>query len=240
MKTCIRVTMALGLVLGIATSVMAQPGGRGQGRGGQGGRGGFGGGSRGGLTLLQDENVKKDLGINEDQVKKLAEFQAKSREEMRQAFQGLRDLSAEERTAKFQELQKKMTEMNAAAEKEILLPQQIERLKQISLQLRLRRTEVLRSDDMVKELGITEAQKEALQKAQTDAEAELQDKTAKLREESRQKVLSVLTPDQQAKLKSLIGEPIQFSRGRGGPGAPGGRGAGGRGAGGRPGGAPQN
>ena len=56
----------------------------------------------------------------------------------------------------------------------------------------------------------------------------------KLREAARQKVLGVLTAEQQAKLKSLTGETIQFTRG--GPGGTGGRGgAGGRGTGGRPG-----
>ena len=52
----------------------------------------------------------------------------------------------------------------------------------------------------------------------------------KLRDAARQKVISVLTAEQQAKLKSLTGEPITFSRGggRGGPGGTGGRGTGGR------------
>lgn len=234
MKSWIRITMVVGLVFCTAGMVMAQaqPGGRG--RGGQpGGRGGFPGGGRGGLTLLTDENVKKDLGITDDQIKKLEEYQAKSREEMRAAFQGLRDLSAEERTAKFQELQKKSTEASAAAEKEILLPKQIDRLKQISVQSRLNRgntSDALASDEIGKELGITDAQKEALKKAQEEADAEMQAGMTKLREASRQKILGVLTADQQAKLKSMTGESIQFTRGggRGGPGGTGGRGAGGR------------
>jgi Spy/CpxP family protein refolding chaperone len=183
------------------------------------------------LALLSDANVKKDLQITDDQVKRLEEFQTKSRDEMRQAFQGLRDLTAEQRTAKFQELQKKTAEMTAAAEKEILLPKQIERLKQISLQARLNRgstSTALASDELASELGITDAQKEALKKAQEEADAEIQAATAKLRETARQKILSVLTAEQQAKLKSLTGETIQFApRGRGGAGGTGSRGTGG-------------
>ena len=247
MKSLIRMTMVLGLVLCVATALMAQPPGGGRGRGGQGGQGGrggfggggFGGGSRSGLSLLSDEAVKKDLGITDDQVKKLEEFQAKSRTEMQAAFQGLRDLSAEERTAKFQELQKKSAEMSAAAEKEILLPKQIERLKQIGVQSRLGRGNLvdgLTSEPLAKDLGITDAQKEDLKKAQEEADAEMQAGIAKLREAARQKIMGKLTPDQQAKLKSLSGETITLTRGggRGGPGGTGTRG----GAGGRPGGAP--
>jgi len=240
MKSWIRMTMVLGLMLCTATVVMAQPGG-GRGRGGQGGRGGKGGffggfqGGRGGLALLSDEAVKKDLGINDDQTKKLEEFQTKMRTEMGTAFQGLRNLSQEERTSKFQDLQKKSAEMTAAAEKEILLPKQIERLKQISVQSHLIRSntsDALASEELSKDLGITDAQKEALKKAQDEADAEMQAGITKLREAARQKVLGVLTAEQQAKLKSLTGETIQFTRG----GGPGGRGGtGGRGAGGRPG-----
>ncbi len=243
MKSWFRMSLAVGLVVCSASITFAQPGGGG--RGGFGG-GGFGGGGRGGfggggLMLLVDENVRKDLGITDDQVKKLEEFQTKVRDEMGQVFQGLRDLSEEERTAKFAEIQKKMTDMTDAAQKAILLPKQIERLKQISYQSQLNRggtADALSNGDIAKELGITDAQKEALKKASDDATAEMQEKMTKLREEARQKILNVLTAEQQAKLKKLTGEtitfaPFQFGGGRGGAGGgPGG--AGGRPGGGRP------
>jgi Spy/CpxP family protein refolding chaperone len=244
MKSWFRLSLAVGLVACSVSVAFAQPGGRG-GRGGFGGfgggfgGGGFGGGG-GGLMLLGDENVRKDLGITDDQQKKMEAFQAKVREEMGQVFQGLRDLSDEERTAKFAEIQKKMADMTSAAEKEILLPKQIDRLKQISYQSRLNRggtADALASDDIAKELGITEAQKEALKKASEEATAEMNEKMTKLRDEARQKILSVLTAEQQAKIKKLTGEPItfapfQFGGGRGGPGGPGA--GGGRPGGGRP------
>ena len=242
MKSWFRFSLAVGLMVCSVSVAFAQPGGRG-GFGGGGGRGGFGGGGGGfggggGLMLLGDENVKKDLGITDDQVKKMEEFQTKMRDEMGQVFQGLRDLSQEERTAKFQEIQKKMTDMSDAAQKQILLPKQIERLKQISFQSQLNRGgtfEALTNGDIAKDLGITDVQKEALKKASEDASAEMQEKITKLRDEARQKILNVLTSEQQAKLKKLTGEsitfaPPQFGGGRGGPGG----GAGGRPGGGRP------
>ena len=242
MKSWIRFSLAVGIVACATTMAMAQPGG---GRGGPGGRGVFGGGGGfggGGLMLLQDENVRKDLGVTDDQMKKLEGVQEKIRGEIGELFQGLRDLSDEERQAKFAEIQKKMTEITDAAQKEVLLPKQIDRLKQISIQSRLNRggtSDALASDELAKELGITDAQKEALKKAQEEAEAEMREKMTKLRDEARQKVLSVLTADQQAKLKKLTGETIQFAPpqfgGPGGRGGPGGGGQGGRGgAGGRP------
>lgn len=237
MKSWFRLGLAVGLVVCSVSVAFAQPGGGRGGRGGGFGGGGFGGGG-GGLMLLGDENVRKDLGITDDQVKKMEAFQAKVREEMGQVFQGLRDLSEEERTAKFAEIQKKMTEMTTAAEKEILLPKQVDRLKQISFQSRLNRggtVDALSSEDIAKDLGITEAQKEALKKASEEATAEMNEKMTKLRDEARQKILSVLTADQQAKIKKLTGEPITFAPFQfGGRGGAGGGGTGGRPGGGRP------
>lgn len=238
MKSWFRFSLAVGLMVCSVSVAFAQPGGGGRGGGGFGGGGFGGGGFGGGLMLLGDENVKKDLGITDDQVTKLQEVQQKSGEQIRALFQGIQDLSPEERQAKFAEIQKKMTEINDAAQKQILLPKQIERLKQISFQSRLNRggtADALGSDDMVKELGITDAQKEAMKKASEEASAEMQEKITKLRDEARQKILNVLTSEQQAKLKKLTGEsitfaPPQFGGGRGGPGG----GAGGRPGGGRP------
>jgi hypothetical protein len=253
MKSWFRLSLAVGLVVCSVSIAFAQPGGGGRGRGGGGfggggfGGGGFGGGGGGfgggGLMLLYDENVKKDLGVTDDQMAKLQEVQTKTRDQIGQLFQGIQDLSPEERTAKMTEIQKKMAEINAATEKEVLLPKQIERLKQISIQSQLNRggrtVDVVSNGDLAKELGITDAQKEALTKAQEAADAEMNEKMTKIREDARQKVLSVLTAEQQAKLKKLSGEPItfappQFGGGRGGFGGAGGGGRGG--AGGRPGG----
>ncbi|MCE9525947.1 MAG: hypothetical protein K8R36_07825 [Planctomycetales bacterium] len=241
MKRWFRLGLAVGLMVCTVSVAFAQPGGRG-GRGGFGGFGGGGfGGGGGGLMLLGDENVRKDLGITEDQQKKMEAFQAKVREEMGQVFQGLRDLTDEERTAKFAEIQKKMADMTTAAEKEILLPKQVERLKQISFQSRINRggtVDALSNEDIAKDLGITEAQKEALKKASEEATAEMNEKMTKLRDEARQKILSVLTAEQQAKIKKLSGEPITFAPfqfgGRGGPGGRGGAGGAGRPGAGRP------
>jgi len=253
MKSWFRLSLAVGLVVCSVSIAFAQAGGGGGGRGGRGGfggggfgGGGFGGGGfggGGGLMLLYDENVKKDLGVTDEQMTKLQEVQQKSGEQMRELFAGMQDLSPEERQAKFADVQKKIAEINAATEKQVLLPKQIERLKQISIQSQLNRggrtVDVVSNGDLAKELGITDAQKEALTKAQEAADAEMNEKLTKIREDARQKVLSVLTAEQQAKLKKLTGEPItfappQFGGGRGGFGGAGGGGRGG--AGGRPGG----
>jgi hypothetical protein len=200
---------------------------------------------------LQDENVRRELDLVDEQVNKLQDIARKIQEDMQAQFQGfdfgsLRDLSDEERTARFAEIRKKSEEVAAAGQKEIdgvLLPHQRERLKQLMVQSQMRggADRALTSGTLAEELGITEEQKEALAKKQEEVQASMQEKLAKIRQEAQDELLSVLTKAQQDRLKSMIGEPFTFAQG--GPGGPGGGfggggfgGAGGRGGPGAPGG----
>lgn len=238
-------------VVSIGSIANAQPG-----RGGRGGFGGglFGGGGGNGLDLINDENVRKELDLVDDQVTKLREIQGKVGEAMRAAFegfdfQGLRDLSEEERTAKFAPIREKMEKVNADTQKEIdqvLLPQQRQRLKEIVVQSQIRRqgtSGALTTGALATELNITEEQKQKLAEMQTKVEEELRKEIEQLRLESRDKILSVLTAEQRAKLNALMGQPIEFQQGGFGGfgggfggGGPGGRGPGGGGGAGAPGG----
>ena len=248
MRTVLRVALILASVAVVgmlADSAFGQPGGRG-GRGGRGGfgGGGFGGGQGGATALLQDENVRKELDLVDEQVSKLRDIGEKMQEDMRAQFAGfdfgsLRDLPEEERNARFAEMRKKGEEVAASAQKEIdgvLLPHQRERLKQIMVQSQMRggADRALTDGTLAEELGITEEQKAALAKKQEEVQAAMQEKLAKIRQEAQDELLSVLTPAQQAKLKGLIGQPFTFSQpqfggGQGGRGGDGGRGGRGRG-----------
>jgi Spy/CpxP family protein refolding chaperone len=252
MKSVVRASLFAVVAIAVVavTSVsFGQPGGRGRGGFG-GGFGGPGGGN--GLDLIGDENVRKELDLVEDQVTKLRELGEKMREDMRGAFEGVnfqefRDLSEEEREARMAPIREKMQKVTADAQKEIdqvLLPHQRERLKQIVVQSNVRRqgtSGALTSGTLAEELKITPEQVEALRAKQEEVQAEMQKEIQQLQAEGREKVLSVLTAEQRAKLTSLMGSPIEFAPpqfgggfggGRGGPGG-GGRGPGGGDNGGR-------
>ncbi len=209
--------LAVGMVALLGASQMAF---------GQGGRGGPGGGGPRMSELLRDDKVKAELNLVPDQEAKLTAVGEKIRDSMRDAFRGFQDLSEDERNAKFEEFR-----TNAQKEYEaVLLPQQRERLKQLMVQASSTsgRSPGGINDTLAKELGITDAQKEELQKKADEVRAELQKKIAKLSEESRTEILSVLTAEQRAKLAKLMGPKFEFTPqqfGGGGPGGQGGRGA---------------
>ncbi len=213
------------LVAVMASGVWAQ--GRG-GRGGPpGGFGGFGGGGGSSLGLLFDPQVREELGIVDEQVEQLRAIGEKMRESMQSQFQGLRDLPAEERQAAFAKLREEMESRVKDIQKEvdgILLPQQRDRLAQIQFQEQVRRSGSLDSDTLKEKLGITDEQQQRLAKLAEEANKEMEAKIAKARTEAREKVLSALTPEQQATFKKLFGEEFQRPNRFGGPGGPGGRG----------------
>jgi hypothetical protein len=104
-----------------------------------------------------------------------------------------------------------MEAMNADLEKEldkVLLPHQIERLKQIDLQSKLRQrgSNALTSGDVAKALNLTDEQREKLEKRAAEVQEELQTKIRELQVEARQKMIDVLTPEQQAQLQKMMGD----------------------------------
>ncbi|HTN74275.1 MAG TPA: hypothetical protein VL096_03480 [Pirellulaceae bacterium] len=211
------VLVAVAMSLGMVNLASAQ----GRGPGGPGG-GGFGGPGGGTFGLLQNEDVKKELDLVDDQVSKLNAINEKLREEMRSQFSGFRDLSQEERTAKFEELRGKMEERTKQVQAEIddvLLPQQRERLAQINFQQQLRRgggdTTGLTSDAVVKALNISDEQKTKLEALEKDVAKEIADKVAKARAEGRDKLLAALSPEQQATFKKLMGSEFRFTQQQG-------------------------
>ncbi len=190
---------------------------------GQRSRGGFvpffGGG--GNIGLLMRDDVRKELEIVDDQVKKIQALGDEMREQMRDLYSGLRDLSQEERQAKFAELREKSAELQkelSAKVDEVLLPHQRDRLKQIGLQMqmRYRGTSGLLTDQLAEDLNITDEQKEKLRAKAEEVRKSLEEQIAKARAEARDELLEVLTPEQREKLKALLGDDFQTESNFGG------------------------
>ena len=120
----------------------------------------------------------------------------------------------------------------------ILLPHQLKRLDQLSAQLRTQGGGMaLLGGEVARDLGVTDQQREQLRTKVEEIEQETRKQEAELRRQVREKVIQLLTPEQQKKLKEMIGEPFTFEmqgppqrpgqpggfgQPQGGPGGPGG------------------
>lgn len=204
-----------------------QPGGR---------QGGFGGRRGGGFNIammLGNEQVRaliqKELSLTDDQVTKLQALAP-------QPGGGQQDMTDEERAKQREELQKKIND--------VLNPAQEQRVKEIQLQVR--GTRALTSDEVVKELGLSAKQVADIEAALDVPRPQQQQGGAQPSDEERQKMmaefqkareaanakaLAVLTPAQKAKWEKMLGKKFEmpmmggFGGGRPGGARPGGGGA---------------
>ena len=212
MKYVLRTLLGLGLVALLAAPAAAQ-----QGRGGR-----FGGASL--ASLLGNSGVQKELKLDDQQVDKAKDLAEKTREESREKFQGLQDLSQDERRAKMQEINREINATTLKAAGEFLKPEQVARLKQISLQVR--GVQAFNDPEVQKKLNLTDSQKGEIQaiaqesmegarglfsqdQSPEEREAAMK-KIAEIRKQALTKVEAKLNDEQQKTWKELIGSPFEF------------------------------
>jgi Spy/CpxP family protein refolding chaperone len=201
--------VALVLVVGMLATAQAQPPDRGPGR--------PSGGFRVGITqLLQNEAIQKELKLGEEQINQLKDI----RDEMRKS-------EGRPTPEKLAEIEKQV--------KDILEPEQLKRLEEIRLQLNLRMQGVraLSEGDLAEKLGVTDEQKEQLNKISEESRAKIGEafprpeggdrpqltdeqraarmtKMQELRKEAYEQAIKVLTPEQKEKLDGMTGKEFKI------------------------------
>jgi len=200
------------------------------------------------LPLLNNEKVQKELELVDDQKTKLNELANEQRTAMRELFSSMQDLSPEERQTKMQEAMKENQDKLQKKLADILLPNQLARLKEIQLQAE--GPMALANPDVTKALNVTSDQQDKIKAALADAQTkvreamsgvrdlspeerrakmtEMRDQMQKMRNDLNAKLLEILTQDQRDQFTKMQGAKldIDFSTlmrpggGRGGPGGP--------------------
>jgi Spy/CpxP family protein refolding chaperone len=174
-----------------------------------------GGGGRGGSIafLVRNEQIAKELGLTEDQVKKITAA----------VPEGMRDMSDEDRA-------KAVTKLEADV-KAVMTADQNKRLREIRLQMG--GTRALTQPDVAKELGLSEDQVKKIEAAldvprpegggQTpggerpsdEERAKMREEAMKAREAASAKALAVLTPEQKKKWDAMLGKKFELQRQQG-------------------------
>lgn len=177
------------------------------------------------MMLAHDEELRKELEVVDDQVeevkklgqdyqKDMMKFYADNRELMEEMQQMYSDGNVEEAQEMGKEFQKKNTEfsesyMDRAAE--VLLPHQIERLKQIAKQQVVKMTnqysdEFGMASSMAKELGLTPEESKKLNETIKEAREEYYEAVEAAKKKANEKIMSVLTIEQKEKMKQILGD----------------------------------
>jgi hypothetical protein len=170
------------------------------------------------IQWLQNAGIQKEIELVPEQKEKIDKIRKDYYDKTRQLYKDLQGVDPSERYKKLYEKRKQLSQEVEQEVRKVLLKHQVERMRQIMLQMALRQygsTRALKSDEIAKALNITEEQQAKLQEAEREARQEMQKKYQefykKLREEMLEKVLSVLDEKQRAQLKDMTGEEFEWN-----------------------------
>jgi Spy/CpxP family protein refolding chaperone len=163
------------------------------------------------LLLLRQKSVQKELELGADAVQKIMDFTNAQAEAAGKAL----ELGEAARKQEFEKLAKQ----NDKFLTDTLTAKQGKRLDQITMQFtaltQLTKPEMARelklSDEQVQKFKDlhTEARKALVELFEAKDRAGKSEKLAKLREETRTKILAVLTDEQKAKVREIAGPPFE-------------------------------
>ena len=172
--------------------------------------GGMGIGPMGKIHFLDNEKVQKELELTDEQKTKVAQAVKESSAAMGNNIPRLarQNLGPGEMQAKMLESMKKSQDQFLAKIGKILLPKQLERLKQIYLQAE--DSKALMNPDVIKALKITGEQQAKIKSIIDEAENKIREEIAssgmiKSPKDLNRKLLDVLTAEQRAEFENLKG-----------------------------------
>ena len=183
------------------------------------------------ITLIGSKQVEEELKVTQQQKEKISKAVEAVRSEMRRLTAGLRELPHQEREVKLARIREKREQLNSEARKEIetaLSDDQVERLGQISLQMRGVRA--LADDDLSRKLEMSNDQQNIIKAVLGEQEkrqrelfqnmsnlprgerGQLFAKIREMRTESESRALAVLTQEQQSAFNELKGAKFEIDR----------------------------
>jgi hypothetical protein len=164
-------------------------------------------------SMLSNPSVQKDLELVGDQLKQVQDLQADFARQMRDQMGDIKKGGlSPDRLKGLPELMKKLREQQREQMQGVLLPHQVERLKQVAFQTHMKQAGAegaLSSEQVKEELGITDEQIERLKKRSKEIKAKLAEDMEKLKEKAQQELLMELTADQRAKIKEMTGDKYE-------------------------------
>lgn len=168
------------------------------------------GGEAGTLDVLADPKVREELQMVDEQYEQLQKMQDQIQ---KRAAEQVRQLDLSDTENLIDQIQmirdKAEDDLNS-----VLLPHQVDRLRQIHMQSALRHrslVDILTSDPVKSKLEVTNQQVEELRQTEKEIEEDILKEIAKLRKAARERLLSKLDSDQKKQVEEMIGDSFEFS-----------------------------
>ena len=165
------------------------------------------------FNMLSNESVRRELKLTDQQFSSAAEIMQAS---SRRISELVKANISEGKAFKINGLRELTEELRQEAEgaiEEILLPEQLKRLKQLAYQIDMARsglTETVVHGKLGQEIGIVEGQKTPLEERAQKIEAKVQAEIARIRQVAREEFLKELNAEQRQKAQQLIGDYFDY------------------------------
>lgn len=164
------------------------------------------------MGMLSMEQFQKELDLVPQQREKLDALRKEIGERRKQALGDLRSLDPQKIGPKVKEVESTLVKEIKERINDILLPHQLDRLKQLRVQMQIRNRglSAFQGGDLADAIKLTEDQKAKLAEKQAQAQKELREKIEELRAQLQQDVLKdILTPEQREALKQMTGNDFK-------------------------------
>lgn len=192
---------------------------------------GIGGGMSGGMfggvnpndrsqlfNLLANESVRRELKLTDQQFEGVQAVQKLSRTRMQGLIRSAMSKSENGRSISLggSDFRDMMSENSKAADEaieEILLPEQLKRIRQLAYQVEIERAglgESLVNGRLGKDVGVYDDQKQSLTDLAAKIDAETRQSIALIKADARKKLLASLAPEQRKEAEDLLGDYFDY------------------------------
>ncbi|MCR9295641.1 MAG: hypothetical protein NXI32_23225 [bacterium] len=169
------------------------------------------------FNLLSNTSVRAELQLTEEQIAGVRQIiqasQQRLSEHVREAMAARRNSGGGAIRLELQDMMRDNREQAEAAIEEILLPEQLNRVRQLAYQVEISREglgEALVSGRLGNEIGVHDDQKQHLLDRAIKIEAEARQAIIAIQAQARDKLLSELTPEQRKAAEDLLGPYFQY------------------------------
>ncbi len=165
-----------------------------------------------GFALLFRPVVREELRIEEEQEQQLRQLGDDLRNQWQIMWREVQQLPLEQR---WQTMRQRIVQQRQQIDqqvRQILQDDQLTRLKQVQLQVQMQQrgmTEILTSPEIRQALGLTDEQTVEFRQVVYQAEQEMQQQIRAAEQQAREKIVSVLNPQQRSKWQELVGTPFE-------------------------------
>lgn len=174
------------------------------------------------MNLINNESVRKEIDLVDDQYKKMRDFNKTIQEKIQKDIAQLINPDSKTTNSSVKLRGKKIAETikkhQTAAEKqlkELLLPHQVKRLEQVANQMTLKNrgtAGALASVKFKEALGLSDEEVENIKARSQEIQADLEKEIAKLREKAKKDLLKELTPAQRKKMDEIMGDEFEYKQ----------------------------